>query len=124
IPRFEGMAIPRARRVAVLLAVGPLLVLLLGGWTASPRVARGLADAAPSRAAGLATTPRFAEVMGYEPVALPELSGALVSPDGDCSTPTGGTVFGFDDACREHDLAYDVLRYRQAVGLPVDGRDR
>ncbi|NLF06058.1 MAG: hypothetical protein GX593_13820 [Actinomycetales bacterium] len=62
---------------------------------------------------------RFVEAMGYAPAPARGRPGMLVRPDGDCSTPTGGTVFGFDDACREHDLAYDVLRFRHAAGEPV-----
>lgn len=66
----------------------------------------------------------FRAVMGYAPESLPGRPDVLVAPDGDCSAPTGGTAYGFDDACREHDLAYDLLRFRAATGGDVDPVDR
>lgn len=64
----------------------------------------------------------FHAEMGYVPESAPQ--GRLLHPDGDCSAPTGGTAFGFDDACREHDLSYDLLRFREARGDRVDPRER
>src|SRR5690606_12498434 len=66
----------------------------------------------------------FRHAMGYTPVPAPGRPGVLLRPDGDCSTPTGGTRFGFDQACREHDLAYDVLRYQDGRGDVIGPQER
>ena len=101
-----------------MIAVGPLVAGSLVATSPSPRPGGWTTTAFDAPRA------HFAEVMGYVPGASRERPGILLRPDGDCSTPTGGTMFGFDDACREHDLAYDVLRFQVAVGERVDVRDR
>ncbi|WP_129662592.1 hypothetical protein [Phytoactinopolyspora endophytica] len=60
----------------------------------------------------------FAEVMGYvpEPLTGPDGSVRLTAADGDCSTPFGGTTYGFDRVCKTHDYGYDLLRYAAAEG--------
>ncbi|MCR3719213.1 phospholipase A2 [Prauserella flava] len=42
--------------------------------------------------------------------------------DGGCSAPWGddGTRWSFDTACRAHDLGYDLLRYADTKGHPLD----
>src|SRR5690606_17981368 len=104
------MPFSRARRLAALTVVGPLAVALLGAAAPSPWAAsQHLVDAVLGSRATVtlpADSSHFAEVMGYAPEPLASSPHVLVRPDGDCSTPTGGTPFGFDDACREHDLAY------------------
>ncbi|HET8616331.1 MAG TPA: phospholipase A2 [Actinomycetales bacterium] len=58
----------------------------------------------------------FALVMGYRPVVS---HGRLLRPDGSCSSPFGPTAYGFGDACRAHDLGYDLLRYADRKGHPL-----
>ncbi|NLE79850.1 MAG: hypothetical protein GX610_09760 [Rhodococcus sp.] len=52
----------------------------------------------------------FVAVMGYEPE---RQGGRLVNPGGSCSSPVPLPA-EFDDACKAHDLGYDVLRYATA----------
>ncbi len=61
---------------------------------------------------------QFADVRGYEPeiVRLPSGDLVPVTPHGGCSSPFGGSPYGFSDACRQHDLGYDLLRYAEAEG--------
>jgi hypothetical protein len=70
-----------------------------------------------SAAAAATTVPAdFGRVMGYEPRLR---GGRLVRPDGSCSSPFGPTAYGFSDACRAHDLGYDLLRYAERKGQPL-----
>lgn len=92
-----------------------LVVLLTAG---------ALPAAATTPPSPVVTSADFAAVMGYEPVPAPGRADVIVSPRGDCSTPTGGTAFGFDLACGEHDLAYDVLRFHALRGETVDPYQR
>ena len=48
----------------------------------------------------------------------------LTRADGGCSSPWGGTRYGFDAACRAHDLGYDLLRDAAATGRPYAGSAR
>lgn len=68
----------------------------------------------------------FADIMGYRPVAATGPTGrpVLIKPDGDCSAFSGETSYGFGVVCKEHDLAYDVLRYSAAVGRPLPSPSR
>ena len=69
-----------------------------------------------------ASFPRdWAAVMGYLPEvgAGPHGTPILIKPTGDCSSPTGPTAFDFDSVCKEHDLAYDVVRYAGRIGAPL-----
>ena len=70
----------------------------------------------------------FEQVMGYRPrTAIGPLGvPILYAPNGDCSSPTGPTEYDFDLVCKEHDLAYDVVRYAGRVGapLPMEARER
>lgn len=52
----------------------------------------------------------FDSVMGYRPTVL---DGRLVNPGGDCSSPVPLPA-EFDNACKAHDLGYDLLRYATA----------
>ena len=60
----------------------------------------------------------FGDVMGYDPVVVDAPGGVrvLVKPAGDCSSALGATTFGFDLACKHHDLGYDLLRYAARTG--------
>ena len=43
----------------------------------------------------------------------------LIKQTGDCSSFFGDTAYLFDVVCKEHDLAYDVLRYSADIGHPL-----
>lgn len=59
----------------------------------------------------------FAVVMGYRPVTVTDPDGSAhpTDPTGGCSW-LGDTPYGFDRACRSHDLGYDLLRYATVKG--------
>lgn len=120
---LEGMM--TARLLA--LVAGFLVATVVGGWgrelppaTADqPLVAGAVRALADGRAdAGRFLPADFATVMGYVPVG--GATGPL-RPDGGCSSPFGGTRYGFDAACRQHDLGYDLLRYARLTGHPLGG---
>ena len=58
----------------------------------------------------------FESVMGYRPQVR---NGLLVDPEGTCSSPIP-LPEGFTPACAEHDLGYDLLRYADLTGDPLD----
>ncbi|WP_306357171.1 MULTISPECIES: hypothetical protein [unclassified Nocardia] len=64
---------------------------------------------------GAAIPPDFAAVMGYHPTVE---QGLLVNPGGDCSSPVPLPA-EFENACKAHDLGYDLLRYADARGEPL-----
>ncbi|AZI58331.1 hypothetical protein EH165_09455 [Nakamurella antarctica] len=68
----------------------------------------------------------FADVMGYHAAVGRNSDGSLIlyKPTGDCSSFAGQTEYDFDVVCKQHDLAYDVLRYSERVGeaLPAAAR--
>jgi len=147
LPAFDRVAAPvsgaldiparRIRRAVVAaLLVGIAVTAGLGGWgralaaTATPTSLSVAADSEAALAvAGLtasapdvttAVPSDFRRRMGYRP--LVEAFGAsdeLVNPRGGCSSPFGSTRFGFDLACKHHDLGYDVLRYADRSGQPL-----
>ncbi|GAA1999291.1 hypothetical protein JL107_12260 [Nakamurella flavida] len=63
----------------------------------------------------------WATVMGYRPLVAigPHDTPILIKPTGDCSSPTGPTRYDFDVVCKEHDLAYDIVRYAGRIGAPL-----
>jgi hypothetical protein len=91
--------------------------------SSSPHAA--LSAAVSKGDADVAMPTNFAEVAGYRPAEV-ESDGVrmLVKPTGSCSSPFGASAFDFSDACRRHDLGYDVLRYATAIGAPLDGAAR
>jgi hypothetical protein len=116
------------QRILALVA-GFLVMVTVGGWghqarpagtgqLASARAVQALSADAPD-AVGLLPTD-FPTVMGYRPVAA--VTGGKAGPtrgDGGCSSPFGGTRYGFTPDCRQHDLGYDLLRYADAKGQPL-----
>ncbi|WP_285649634.1 hypothetical protein [Actinomycetospora sp. NBRC 106375] len=48
------------------------------------------------------------------------VDGMLLDPGGGCSSPIALPA-AFDDACRAHDLGYDLLRYANRRGAPLGG---
>jgi hypothetical protein len=113
-------------RWIIAVGAGLLVLAALSGWGRSPapggaeqpdaaRAVRALVSA-PAATAARALPADFAATMGYAPV----VEGAvLVRADGGCSSPFGGTGYGFDAACRHHDLGYDLLRYAQRKQAPL-----
>jgi len=65
-------------------------------------------------------------VMGYRPQVVTGPRGVpiLTKPNGDCSSFTGRTEYDFTDVCKEHDLAYDVVRYATRIHAPMDPAGR
>lgn len=51
--------------------------------------------------------------LGYEPVVT---GGKMAKPTGGCSTPIPLGPDAFEEACRTHDLGYDLLRTAEANG--------
>lgn len=59
----------------------------------------------------------FDDRFGYVPTVV---DGRPLNPHGDCSSPVP-LPDRFTDACRAHDLGYDLLRYAAQVGRPAGG---
>ncbi|MFI5609051.1 phospholipase A2 [Amycolatopsis sp. NPDC051903] len=73
----------------------------------------------------LALLPKdFTAVSGVRPGALPARDGTVraVHVDGGCSTPWGddNTKWDYAVPCKAHDLGYDLLRYADKKGHPLD----
>lgn len=68
-----------------------------------------------------ALPPDFEAVMGYQPqrVTGPDDEPRLVKDGNGCSSPFGATSFDFSQACGEHDLGYDLLRFATREGEPL-----
>lgn len=72
--------------------------------------------------ANLAQVPiEFIDDMGYVPVPT---GHELVNPYGGCSTPGGVGPDDFNDACKVHDLGYDILRYAERHGARLSAKAR
>jgi hypothetical protein len=54
--------------------------------------------------------------VAQESIAAPP---AAPAGDGGCSSPFGGTRWGFAAACERHDARYDVLRRAATIGAPL-----
>jgi uncharacterized membrane protein len=112
------------------LAAGGVVVAALSGWgqplerperlqdPAAARAVTAITSDAPNAAAAL---PRdFADVVGYRPATIAATRGMTATrANGGCTSPIGGTSYGFGDACKQHDLGYDLLRYAAAKGEPL-----
>jgi hypothetical protein len=95
------------------------------GDTAAGRAVAVLAD--PQRSGRDLVLPTgFPSVMGYLPAEESGPGGLAlaVRTDATCSSPFGGTRYGFDQACRVHDLGYDLLRYAAKTGQPLGSSAR
>jgi hypothetical protein len=116
-----------------------LMVLALAAsfWLCgtTPLRSAGHGDPAADRALDTVTTGQFdpsrptatfpadyAAVMGYLPQVTtgPHGTPILYKVNGDCSSFTGNTKYDFSVVCKEHDLSYDLIRYAQRVGRPLD----
>jgi uncharacterized membrane protein len=112
------------------LAAGATVVAALSGWGRPLERPAAAQDAGAARAVAAitsdapgaaATVPAdFEKVVGYRPQAIPSAHGTTVTREsGGCTSPFGPTKYGFGDACKQHDLGYDLLRYAAAKGEPL-----
>ncbi len=121
----------RARRVLagwlrslLVLGVGIAAALTL----ATPGNAQTRPDVAATRtiqtltSGDLTAVPRdFPRVMGYAPrtAHLADGSVRVINPKGSCSVPGEGRPFDFAVPCQAHDFGYDLLRYAERRGAPL-----
>jgi hypothetical protein len=106
----------------VLGVVAALAVLLLTTGTGratvaqrgpeDPESARAVADLTGPDRAGTRLPASFLAAADQRPVVV---GGMLLDPGGSCSSPIALPP-AFDDACRAHDLGYDLLRHAAARG--------
>ncbi|MGL4178342.1 MAG: alpha/beta-hydrolase family protein [Dermatophilaceae bacterium] len=124
----------RAARTAVvvgaLTAAGFAVAPVAASATTSPTTVRGRAIEAQLAVNALvrggpadarsALPPRFSDHFGYHPATT---NGLLGDPGGECSSPVS-LPEEFLAACRQHDLAYDLLRdaARAGAALPPTAR--
>ncbi|MFC6090246.1 phospholipase A2 [Saccharothrix lopnurensis] len=68
----------------------------------------------------------FTEVVHRTPrvVTAPDGTTRAIDPNGGCSGPAGDTEWDFGTGCRAHDLGYDLLRYAESKGRPLDRQAR
>ncbi|QFZ23106.1 phospholipase A2 [Saccharothrix syringae] len=81
----------------------------------------------PSEVSPLVEFPAdFTEVVHRVPrvVTAPDGTTRAIDPNGGCSGPAGDTEWDFGVGCRAHDLGYDLLRYAEAKGRPLDRQAR
>ncbi|GAB3247185.1 phospholipase [Kineosporia babensis] len=102
-----------------------MAVFALSGWgtTVQPSGPENRPAAAGVRAlsSGEELPADLTGALGYEPALIRLTSGTIapVAPEGGCSSPFGGSPYHFTDACRQHDLGYDLLRYADSEGQPL-----
>ncbi len=124
------------RKLGIVLAAALLAFLVVG---VEPADKSATIDPAAQRALDAVTTATFNPadpfasfptnyglVMGYLPTVVRGPSGApiLIKPTGDCSAFSGEMSYKFGFVCKEHDLAYDVLRYSAQIGRPLPAASR
>ncbi|MEJ2890417.1 hypothetical protein [Actinomycetospora aeridis] len=107
-------------RVLVPTAVVLAVLLLASGIGRATVPQRGSEDAGSARAVAELTGPQRSVVgvpagFAYRPVVV---GGKLLDPQGSCSSPID-LPEAFEDACRAHDLGYDLLRHAAAQGGPL-----
>ncbi|HWD01433.1 MAG TPA: phospholipase A2 [Amycolatopsis sp.] len=95
-----------------------------GDFLAAQNAIAALVHPGPQPTA-LALLPKdFTAVTGVRPGALPARDGTVraVHVDGGCSTPWGddNTKWDYAVPCKAHDLGYDLLRYADKKGHPLD----
>ncbi|WP_238598731.1 phospholipase A2 [Saccharothrix sp. ALI-22-I] len=68
----------------------------------------------------------FNEVTNRKPVVVttPDGTKRAIDPAGGCSGPAGDTEWDFGPGCRAHDLGYDLLRYAEHKGRPLNQEAR
>lgn len=102
--------------ISAALAFGSTPAVPVQPATAAERAIAALVSDHPATA--LAEIPEdFAARFGYTPTIV---DGRPLNPHGGCSSPIP-LPDRFTDACRAHDLGYDLLRYAAAAGRPAAG---
>ncbi|MDQ2587005.1 phospholipase A2 [Saccharothrix yanglingensis] len=94
---------------------------LTGDVATAARAVEAMAD--PGDANPLLAFPEdFDRVVGRDPrvVTAPDGTTRAIDPNGGCSGPAGDTEWDFGTGCRAHDLGYDLLRYAERKGRPLD----
>lgn len=110
-------------RAAIAALTAVLAALLIASGTGRATVPQqGPEDAPTARAVAALTGPDPTAVplpasfrADHRPVVV---AGRLIDPQGSCSSPID-LPEAFDDACRAHDLGYDLLRHAAAQGGPL-----
>ncbi|GAB6898638.1 hypothetical protein [Kineosporia succinea] len=92
-------------RILAVLA-GVLVVFAIGGW------GRTVDVVGPGQAGAANAVRTWGSPDGPLPV-------DLVTHAGGCSSPIGGSPYGFTPACVRHDVGYDLLRYADDRGQPL-----
>ena len=127
MPRKSTTTKPRSprRKVAVALSIAAIAFNPAGIGSAGAEVPQPPAETSEAlRAAGeLAAgtpgvdylAPETIIALGYEPGVA---DGIAMRPDGDCSSPVELPA-SFNDACRTHDLGYDLLRIAHDHDVPI-----
>ncbi|HVW40927.1 MAG TPA: phospholipase [Amycolatopsis sp.] len=95
-----------------------------GGAAAAERAIEALTHPGPQPTALSLLPADFTQVTGVRPGAMAAPDGTVraVHLDGGCSTPWGddNTKWNYAVPCKAHDLGYDLLRYSEKVGQPLD----
>jgi len=95
-----------------------------GGAAQAERAIEALAHPGPEPTALSLLPADFTQVTGVTPgaEAAPDGTVRAVHVDGGCSAPWGddNTKWDYGVACKAHDLGYDLLRYAEKVGQPLD----
>ena len=81
----------------------------------NPAARAAVADLVGDHPGAVAMPADFAAGAGYRPVVE---NGMMVNPDGDCSSPIQLPA-EFTEACKAHDLGYDLLRYAEQRQQPL-----
>ncbi|MFC5141353.1 hypothetical protein ACFPK1_24155 [Actinomycetospora rhizophila] len=113
-------------RLLAAIAAAVAVLLLASGTGRATVPQQGPEDAATARAVAALTGPDRTAVplppsfpadprADHRPVVV---AGKLLDPRGSCSSPVALPA-AFDDACRAHDLGYDLLRHAAARGGPL-----
>ncbi|MGA9873107.1 MAG: hypothetical protein WBQ44_18435 [Rhodococcus sp. (in: high G+C Gram-positive bacteria)] len=77
-------------------------------------------DTTGAHAAAALIPSGFTAKFGYTPTIA---NGMLVNPNGGCSSPVPLPT-EFDNACKAHDLGYDLLRFGEAADSPFLAQNR
>ena len=95
-----------------------------GGAAAAERAIEAMTHPGPEPTALSLLPADFTQVTGVKPGAMSAPDGTVraVHVDGGCSTPWGDddTKWNYAVPCKAHDLGYDLLRYAEKVGQPLD----
>jgi hypothetical protein len=135
--RPRAFTLPRLRWVVAAVLIAAAFAFIASRPGAAPPAGRPTGDVAKAEQAindllaprsgrdPIADIPAdFAAVTGHTPTHLraPDGTTRAVHPGGGCSSPWGddNTRWDYSVGCKAHDLGYDLLRYADAKGQPLD----